>query len=57
MKHCYYALGHVRTCTTQGRTLYFHPVDGRLVFAAALIIAALVLIGFALIADKCRCKK
>lgn len=35
--------------------LYFHPVDGRLVFATALILAVMVLIGFALIADKCRC--
>jgi len=34
--------------------LYFHPVDGRLVFFAALLIAVMVLIGWRLIAEKCR---
>ena len=34
--------------------IYFHPVDGRLVFVTALVLAALVLIGWRLIAEKCK---
>lgn len=50
-------LAYSRHLNGHGGGVHFHPVDGRLVFFAALLIAVMVAAGFALISNKCRCAR